>query len=231
MEELNFLSWMESFIKPRQSRGTYTSIKKCEKEEPVFEDPLEPGESTGLLEENDDSNKVSGSNSESVSSAKCTNKDVAIGIKRKINCNSVKNMMSKQEQKDFEILESVGQAAKAFTLSENTVHDKYDIFSELMAKKKKKRKLAEVLSEDEMEDLQESLMDVLRKAKTNAKKRNTNNPPVDPNITNMLTSPTSQNGYIQYLQALAQHPTLRGHSHIQSTSQEPYSFLQSPSFN
>ena len=93
------------------------------------------------------------------------------------------------------------------------------------------RKLAEVLSEDEMEDLQESLMDVLCKAKTNAKKGNTNNPPVDPNITNMLTSPTSQNGCIQYLQALAQHPTLWGHSHIQSTSQEPYSFLQSPSFN
>ena len=135
MEELNFLSWMEAFIKPRQSRGTYTSIKKREKEEPVFEDTLEPGESTGLLEENDGSNKVSGSNSESVSSTKCTNKDVAIGIKRKIHCNSVKNMMFKQEQKDLEILESVGQASKAFTLSENTVHDKYDIFSELMAKK------------------------------------------------------------------------------------------------
>ena len=71
------------------------------------------------------------------------------------------------------------------------------------------RNLAEVLSEDEMEDLQESLMDVLRKAKTNAKKRNTNNPPV--NIINLLTSPASQNGYIQYLQALAQHPTLRVH--------------------
>ena len=40
------------------------------------------------------------------------------------------------------------------------------------------RKLAEVLSEDEMEDLQESLMDVLRKVKKNAKKRNTDNPPV-----------------------------------------------------
>ena len=78
MEELNFLSWMEPFIKPRQS--TYTSIKKCEKEESVFEDTLEPGETTGLLEENDDSNKVSGSDSESVPGAKCTNKDVAIGI-------------------------------------------------------------------------------------------------------------------------------------------------------
>ena len=107
------------------------------------------------------------------------------------------------------------------------MRDEHDIFSELMAKKM--RNLAEVLSEDEMEDLQESLMDVLRKAKTNAKKRNTNNPPV--NITNLLTSPISQNGYIQYLQALAQHPTLRGHSHIQSTSQEPDSFLQSPSFS
>ena len=91
------------------------------------------------------------------------------------------------------------------------------------------RKLAEVLSEDEMEDLQESLMNVLRKAKTNTKKRNTNNAPV--NITNLLTSPTSRNGYAQYLQALAQYPTLRGHSYIQSTSQEPYSFLQSPSFS
>ena len=33
------------------------------------------------------------------------------------------------------------------------------------------RKLAEVLSENEIEDLQESLMDVLRKAKKNAKKK------------------------------------------------------------
>ena len=97
MEELNFLSWMEAFIKPRQSRGTYTSIKKREKEEPVFEDTLEPGESTGLLEENYDSIKVSGSDSESVSGTKCTNNDVAIGIKRKINSNLVKNVMSKQE--------------------------------------------------------------------------------------------------------------------------------------
>ena len=106
------------------------------------------------------------------------------------------------------------------------MRDEHDIFSEL---KKNMRKLAEVLSEDEMEDLQEFLMDVLRKAKKNTKKKNTNNPPV--NITNLLTSPTSQNGYTQYLQALAQYPTLRGHSYIQSTSQEPYSFLQSPSFN
>ena len=88
-----------------------------------------------MLEENDDSNKVSGSGSESVSGAKCTNKDVAIGIKRKINCNSVKNVMSKQEQKELEILESVGQAAKAFTLSEDPVRDEHDIFSKLMAKK------------------------------------------------------------------------------------------------
>ena len=127
-----------AFYQTKVVKGNITSIKKCEKEEPVFEDTLEPGESTGLLEENDDSNKVSGSNSKSVSSAKCTNKDVAIGIKRKINCNSVKNIMSKQEQEELEILESVGQAAKAFTLSENTVHDKHDIFSELIAKKKSK---------------------------------------------------------------------------------------------
>ena len=125
MEELNFLSWMEPFIKPRQSRAIYTSIKKREKEQPVFEDTLEPGETTGLLEENDDSNKVSGS-------AKRTNKHVAIGIKR--NCNLVKNVMSKQEQKEFEVLESVGSAAKPFTSSENPVRDEHDIFRELMAK-------------------------------------------------------------------------------------------------
>ena len=107
------------------------------------------------------------------------------------------------------------------------MRDEHDIFSELIAKNL--RKLAEMLSEDEIEDLQESVMEVLRKAKKNAKKRNTNNPPV--NITNPLASPTSHNGYTQYLQALAQYPTLRGHSYIQSTSQEPYSFLQSPSFN
>ena len=65
MKELNFLSWMEPFIKPSQSRGTCISIKNGEKEEPVFEDTLEPGESAGFLEENDDSNKVSGSDSES----------------------------------------------------------------------------------------------------------------------------------------------------------------------
>ena len=56
---------------------------------------LELGESTGLFEANDDSNKVSGSDSESVSDAKCTNEDVANGIKRKININLVKNVMSK----------------------------------------------------------------------------------------------------------------------------------------
>ena len=139
-----------------------------------------------MLEENDDS----GSDSESVSSAKITNKDVTIGIKIKINCNLVKNVMSKQEQKELEILESVGQAAKAFT---NDVRDEHDIFSELMAK----NELAEVLSENEMEDLEESLMDVLRKAKKNEKKKNIDNPPV--NITNLLSSPTSENGYTQYL--------------------------------
>ena len=150
---------------------------------------MKPGESRGLLEENN----YSGSDSESVSSAKITNKDVIIGIKRKINCNLVKNVMSKKEHKELDILESVGQAAKAFTLSENDVRDEHDIFSELMAK----NELAEVLSENEMEDLLESLMDVLRKAKKNEKKKNIDNPPV--NITNLLSSPTSQNGYTQYL--------------------------------
>ena len=135
MKEVNFLSWMEPFIKPRQSRGTYTLIKKREKEEPIFEDTLEPVESRGLLEENDDSNKVSGSGSEPVTGPKSTNKDVAIGIKRKTNCYSVKSVIAKQEQKKLEILESVGQAAKAFTLSGNLVRDEHDIFSELMAKK------------------------------------------------------------------------------------------------
>ena len=96
---------------------------------------MDPGESSGLLEENDDSNKVSGSESESVSGAISTNKDVTIGIKRKIKCNSVKNVISKQEQKELEILESVGQVAKAFTLSKNPVRDEHDIFSELIAKK------------------------------------------------------------------------------------------------
>ena len=131
MKELNFLSWMKPFIKPRHSRGTYTLIKK---REPIFEDTLEPVESRGLLEENDDSNEVSGSDTEPIPGAKSTNKDVAIDNKRKINCNSVKSVISKQEQKKFEILESVGQAAKAFALSENLVRDEHDIFSKLMAK-------------------------------------------------------------------------------------------------
>ena len=157
IDQLNFLSSMEPSIKLRQSRGTYTSIKKREKEERVFEDILEPGEIRGLLEENDDSNKVLGSDSKSVSGAKSTNKTVTIDIKRKVNYNSVKNVMSKQEQKEVETLESVGQGVKAFTLSKN---------------------LAEVLPEEEMEDLQEYIMDVLRKTKKNAKKRkNTNNKP------------------------------------------------------
>ena len=51
------------------------------------------------------------------------------------------------------------------------------------------KKLAEVLLEDEMKDLQESQMDVLCKAK----KRNTDNLPV--NIPNLLSSPLSQNQY------------------------------------
>ena len=80
-----------------------------------------------MLEENDDRNKDSGSDSESASGAKCINKYVTIGIKRKINCYSVKNIMSKQEQEELEILESVGQAAKAFTLSENPVRDEHNL--------------------------------------------------------------------------------------------------------
>ena len=85
------------------------------------------------------------------------------------------------------------------------------------------RKLAEVLSDDEMEGLQESLMNVLRKAKENAKKRNSDNPPV--NINNLISSHRNQNGYTQYVQALAQYPALKGHSYTQSNSQGPYSFL------
>ena len=46
--------------------------------------------------------------------------------------------MYKQGQKEVEILESVGQAAKAFTLSENPVRDKHNIFSKLMAQKNEK---------------------------------------------------------------------------------------------
>ena len=109
---------------------------------------MDAGESRSLLEENFHSNKVSGSDSESVSGIKGTNKDVTIGIIKKINCNSVKNVMSKQEQNELEILESPGQAAKVSTLSENPLSDEHDIFCKLMAKKM--RKLAELLSEDEM---------------------------------------------------------------------------------
>ena len=84
MKEVNFLSWMEPFIKPRQSRGTYTLIKKREKEEPIFEDTLEPVESRGLLEENDDSNKVSGSDSEPVTGPKSTIRMWQLVLKEKL---------------------------------------------------------------------------------------------------------------------------------------------------
>ena len=39
-------------------------------------------------------------------------------VLKKINYNLVKNVMSKQEQRELDILESVGQAAKACTSSE-----------------------------------------------------------------------------------------------------------------
>ena len=182
IEELNFLSWIEPFIKPGQSRGTYTSNKKREEGESAFDDTMEAGESRSLLEENDHSNKISGSNSESVSGVKGTNKDVTIGIKRKINCNSVKNVMSTQEQNKPEILDSVGQAAKDSTLSENPLSDEHDIFSKLMAKKM--RKLAELLSENEMEDLQGSITDVLCKVKK-MQSKTSDDPPV--NVTNQLS--------------------------------------------
>ena len=45
---------------------------------------MEAGESRSFSEENDHSNKVSGSDSESVSGVKGTNKNVTIGIKRKL---------------------------------------------------------------------------------------------------------------------------------------------------
>ena len=80
-----------------------------------------------------------------------------------------------------------------------------------------------------MKDLQESLMHVLRKVKKNTKKKNTDNPPV--HITNLLSSRTSLNEYTQHLQVFAPYPAVRGHSYTQSTSQEPYSFLQSSSSN
>ena len=81
---MNFLSWIESFNKPRQSRGTYTSLKKPGKRESPFDDTMEAGESRSFSEENDHSNKVSGSDSESVFGVKGTNKNVTIGIKRKL---------------------------------------------------------------------------------------------------------------------------------------------------
>ena len=44
---------------------------------------MEQGERSGLLEENDDSNKISGSDSESVSGAKIASKNVTNSIKRR----------------------------------------------------------------------------------------------------------------------------------------------------
>ena len=46
--------------------------------------------------------------------------------------------MYKHELNEVDILESVVQATKAFTLSENPVRDKYNIFSESMAQKNEK---------------------------------------------------------------------------------------------
>ena len=46
--------------------------------------------------------------------------------------------MYKQELKEVEILESVVQATKVFTLSENPVRNKHNIFSELMAQENEK---------------------------------------------------------------------------------------------
>ena len=66
IEELNFLSWREPFIKSRQSRGTYSSNKNPEEGESAFDDTMEAGESRNLLEENGHSDKNSGSDSESV---------------------------------------------------------------------------------------------------------------------------------------------------------------------
>ena len=40
MGEPNFISWIEAFIKLKQSRGIHTSIKNHEKQEQTFEDTL-----------------------------------------------------------------------------------------------------------------------------------------------------------------------------------------------
>lgn len=107
MGEPNFISWIEAFIKLKQSRGIHTSIKNHEKQEQTFEDTLKAGESWGLSEENDDSNNlVSRSDTESVSGAKGTNEEMEISIKRKIRFNLVKSVITKQEQKKLKILES-----------------------------------------------------------------------------------------------------------------------------
>lgn len=90
--------------------------------------------------------------------------------------------MSTQEQNKPEILDSVGQAAKDSTLSQNPLSDEHDIFSKLMAKKM--RKLAELHSEDEMEDLQGSITDVLCKVKK-MQRKTSDDPPV--NVTNQLS--------------------------------------------
>ena len=76
-----------AFYQTRAVKRNIHIKQKREEGESAFDDTMEAGESRSLLEENDHSNKISGSNSESVSGVKGTNKDVTIGIKRKINCN------------------------------------------------------------------------------------------------------------------------------------------------
>ena len=94
---------------------------------------MKRGQSSGFLEEK----KFQDLTDNRYSVQKALMRTSELVLKQTLNCNSVKKVMFKQEQKELNILEFVGQAAEACTPLEKPVLDEHDIFSEWQKKNEK----------------------------------------------------------------------------------------------
>lgn len=170
MDELQFLSWMDDHIKPRQSKSKQGLTMIFDRSKKFIESEVTV--TRAAIVNNTMVNQTSDFNPKFVPSFTSSSREG----KRKIVENEELNHFPIYIQKPTEVhprvFESNREVENSPFCSNTSFRDEQDIFIELVAKKL--RRMSEILSEDEMEDVQQSILNVIRTAKKNAKHKISN---------------------------------------------------------
>jgi len=172
MDELQFLSWMDDHIKPRQSKSKQGFTMNFDRSKNFVESEVTVTRAAIVNNTIVNQTSTPNFNSKFVPSFTSSSREGKRKIVENEELNHFPIYIQKPKEVHSRVFESNREVESSPFCSNTSFRDEQEIFIELVAKKLSR--MSEILSEYEMEDVQQSILSVIRTAKKNAKHKISN---------------------------------------------------------